>query len=92
MFDLNTACFEIRSDEEKFFKLGSEPLMEPLTIGDLAGPFFMGMAFLCLSLVAFISETTFGCNFGATTESRGYLEKDGRRRRKTIFNLVEISN
>ena len=87
-------CFGIRSDEEKFFKLGSEPLTEPLTVADLAGPFFMALAFLGLSLVAFVSEATFGCNVGVTAESRGYLKKtrDGRRRRKNRFKLAEISN
>ena len=88
-------CFEIRSNEERFFKLGSEPLVEPLTIGDLAGPFFMALAFLGLSLVAFISEATFGCNAGVTSESRGYLRKtrgEGgvqRRKRNRTLKLIE---
>ena len=82
-----------RSDEERFFKLGSEPLTEPLTVADLAGPFFMALAFLGLSLVAFASEVTFGCNVGVATESKGYLRKtrESRRRRKKMFKHVEIS-
>ena len=81
-----------RSDEERFFKLGSEPLTEPLTVADLAGPFFMALAFLGLSLVAFASEVTFGCNVGVATENKGYLRKTReRRRRKKMFKHVEIS-
>ena len=90
-------CFKIgpkqavlpRSDEERFFKLGSEPLTEPLTVADLAGPFFMALAFLGLSLVAFASEVTFGCNVGVATESKGYLRKarERRRKRKKMFRL-----
>ena len=54
----------------------------------------MALAFLGLSLVAFVSEATFGCNVGVTAESRGYLKKtrDGRRRRKNRFKLAEMSN
>ena len=65
----------LRSDEEKFFKFGSEPLAEPLTLSDLAGPFFMAFAFLSLSLVAFVSEVTFGCQVNQKTR-RQFLRRN----------------
>ena len=54
--DFKLICFEIRSDEERFFKPGSEPLIEPLSIADLSGPFFMGLVGLGLSVLAFVKN------------------------------------
>lgn len=68
----------IRSLEERTFQQGSEPPIEPLTVGDLAGPWFMYFLFVSLSLLGFgVESLTWLCikKGGGKSNSRTNLTK-----------------
>ena len=52
--------------------------MSPLTVSDLGGPFFIGLAGIGVSVLGFIGETTLGCNWGATS-ARGLRSPGGAK-------------
>ncbi len=82
--------YHIRTAEEKFYKFGSEPPIEPLIFDDLQGPFYMYGFFSALAVIAFLAESTAGCNIGATS-ARGRRESKDRRTRSRghgIFHEV----
>ena len=68
-----------RSPEERFYQYGSEPKVTALTVNDLGGPFFIGLAGLGVSVLGFIGETTIGCNWGATS-ARGVRSPSGAKK------------
>ena len=79
-----------RSPEERFYKFGSEPPIEPLYFGDLVGPFYIYLLWMGLALTAFVGESTIGCNFGATSargRARAERREERKRKRKFTFKL-----
>ena len=95
MFGRNRSCspvsythaLQIRSPEERTYQYGSEPQWESLSLGDLGGPFYIGMVMLGLSLLGFVAETTIGCNWGATS-ARGVRSPGGAKKQFNFGGLT----